>query len=158
MPERDIPEREPFWNGDSLLGEGQLYDHLYPLRLSFQQSTERYYHRQELFPLQDTSGTRQYFHAKPYILLPNVTIRVRLYDQPREGVIGETEGVVRNGVRRDEVGNAQAWFNLGRDKALMLWECFLADGHRITNPVDDENLHLVWNGFEQATLARSKSS
>ena len=37
----------------------------------------------------------------------------------------------------------------------MLWECFLEDRHRITNPLDDENLATAWRGFEKALLERS---
>jgi len=156
MPEHERHEPDPYWTEDLPLGEGQFYRHSYPLRLALHQSSERYYHRQELFPLQEANGTRQYFHAKPYILLPDVTIQVRLFEQPREGVIGDTEAVLHEGARREYVGNAQAWFYSGRDKALVLWECILEQRHRLTNPVEDENLQTIWNGFEQTILSRSK--
>ena len=156
MPEHEPPETDPYWTADLPLGEATFYQRRYPLRLALHQSEERHFHHQELFPLKDPRGSRLYFHAKPYILLPDVTVRVRLFEQPREGVIGGAEAVSIDGAHREFVGNAQAWFYPGRDKALMLWECFLEERHRLTNPIEDENFEILWNAFEQAVIYRSK--
>ncbi len=40
------------------------------IRLKLHRSQERYYHKEELFPLSSRTGERIYFHAKPYILIP----------------------------------------------------------------------------------------
>lgn len=153
MTEREGPI-DDYWTEDFPLGEGRFYRQPHAVRLAFHQSEERYSNRREFFPLDAPQGSRMYFHAKPYLSLPDIRINVRLYDQPREGAIGETEAIFVEGVRKEFVGNAQGWY-YPKEKALMLWECYLEDRHRITNPLDDENLDVIWRGFERTLLERT---
>lgn len=86
MSERDDNES---WTDDFALGEGTFFHARYTIRLSVHQTEETYYDYQELFPRSDAKGTRRYFHARPYLLLPDLTVRVNLDVRPREGVVGE---------------------------------------------------------------------
>jgi hypothetical protein len=117
MSERDQDE---YWNADFALGEGLFYNERYAIRLSLHQAEETYYGRQEIFPLSESKGGRRYFHAKPYILLPDLTVRINLHDRPRGEVVGETEGTDWEGMRHEVLGNAQAWY-YPKDKAVVLW-------------------------------------
>jgi hypothetical protein len=148
MTERER-DRDPYWTADLAVGEGTFYQQSHLIRLQLHQSEEHYYHREELFPLKSPSGTRLYFHAKPYLALPDVRIGVTW-----EGGVGRTDAVTIEGSRKEVIGQAQGWY-YPREKALMLWECIIDERHRLANAVEDENLDLVWRGFERELVHRS---
>src|SRR6266511_4111355 len=73
---------DPYWHRHVILGEGSVpgYDRQGPafIRLQLHRSGERYFNAHEYFPLSERSGKRIYFHAKPYILIPDITLTVAL--------------------------------------------------------------------------------
>jgi hypothetical protein len=71
MTERDRTP-DPYWTADLPVGEGTFDQQAHLIRLQLHQSEEPYYHREEVFPLKATSGTRLSFHAKPSLALPDI--------------------------------------------------------------------------------------
>lgn len=124
------------------------------IRLKLHQSEERFTRHEELFPLTQHTGTRSYFHAKPYILVPDIRLTVGLFPQPRpDGAIGEVVSSRTEGSRQVEIGQAQAWY-YPTDRVLMLWECYPFDAYRHHDPVQDTVLASLWSGFERTLLSR----
>ncbi len=67
-------ERDPYWQEDVAIGEAALFrGETYAVRMRLHTTTERYAGRRELVPLSHPVGERVYVHAKPYILVPDVT-------------------------------------------------------------------------------------
>lgn len=161
MSEHEHHEPEPYWQTDLAIGEGHFYRDTYTLRLKLHQSSERISWREELFPLsaaQKRDRRRSYFHGKPYILLPDYTVTVATYPEPRpSGAIGEVVGSDWEGMQHEDVGNAQAWY-YPIDRTLILWECFLEERFRQADPREDGTLKGVWTGFERTTLERCRGA
>lgn len=55
--------------------------------------------------------------------------------------------------RAARIGNGQAWL-YHEDQILLFWRCNLLDSYRAIDPVADENLHALWEGFEHFLLKR----
>ncbi len=107
-----------------------------------------------LVPMTRTPGTITSFHAKPYLLEPEMTLDVALHLRPSPaGEIGRVIGGDTTGARRREVGQAQAWY-YPADHTIVVWECFLGDRYRENDPLADIALREVWHGFEQTLVAR----
>jgi len=143
-------EPEPYWHDDIALGEASLFrGETYTIRMRLHTSTERASRRHEIVPLSDATRERVYVHGKPYILVPDVTLTVRLHDQPDPtGAIGEVAGSDWTGMRHEEIGQAQAWF-YPADRLVILWECFPEARYRTSdNPLTDTTLRALWAGFE----------
>lgn len=118
------------------------------------QSQERFNRHDELIPLTKTTGTRTYFHAKPYILVPDVRLNVALFPSSHpDGMIGQVVSSRQEGTRQVEIGQAQAWY-YPTDRVLMLWECYLLDAYRQHDPLQDKALQTLWDGFERTLLER----
>src|SRR4051794_11820905 len=88
-----------YWNRNRILGEAVVrrYTGTSLIRLKMHQSDERmFHHKEDLFPILKQTGTRIYFHVKPYILIPRVTMTVALGRQQADtDAIGK---VVRSNV------------------------------------------------------------
>ncbi len=79
------------------------------IRLHLHRSEEPYYHQEDFFPIDTTRGTRIYFHAKPYILLPKISLTIEL--TPPKPASAEVGKIIDSGVKELhelELGNAQA--------------------------------------------------
>jgi hypothetical protein len=116
-------------------------------------SEETYeYSIENLFPISARRGNRIYFHAKPYILIPQMTLTIGL-TRPKtdSGEIGRVIGSDVKHLQAREIGNAQAWY-YPVDKALVLWECYLFEPYRQEDPCKDALLATIWQGFEKALL------
>jgi hypothetical protein len=146
-------DEKVYWTADVAIGEGRFYDDHFTIRLALHEETERYHGRSEIFPLTSKTGSRVYFHAQPYILIPDIRLAVGLYSHPRGEAIGEVESSSWEGMRHEVVGNAQAWY-YPAEKALLMWEAFLEERHRRADPLDDENLQTLWTGLERVLLDR----
>ena len=133
-----MTERDEYWQEDLELGDGHFYQDAYTIRLLLHQDTERYLGRDELFPLTQRTGERLYFHAKPYILLPDITLRVGLYSEPRGNGIGEVEASTWEGMKHEIVGQCQGWF-YPSERAAMLWESFLEERYQQQSLLEDAN-------------------
>lgn len=108
---RDISQEDPYFRHDELLGDVVLGGEPYGLRLKLHEGDERFREREELFPLKQRTGTRRYFHAKPYVLEPEITLTVDLAPAACPGgALGEVTGSEWRGMRHREVGQAQAWY------------------------------------------------
>lgn len=55
--------------------------------------------------------------------------------------------LARGRSRQARIGDGQAWF-YHEDHILLVWRCNLLERYRPRDPVDDENLHALWDGFE----------
>jgi hypothetical protein len=144
---------DPYWTHTRMLGEGDVEGHKALIRLHLHRSEEQTYHTETLFPLAIKRGDRRtYFHAKPYILIPQMTVTVGLTKPKAESdEIGRVIGADVTKLQEQEIGNAQAWY-YPKDKALVLWECYLFDPYRTKDSRKDSLLSAVWQGFEDALL------
>lgn len=150
------PEREPapYWHEDVAIGEGRFYRDIYTIRARLHTETERFSRRDEIIPLSEPTGRRVYVHAKPYILLPDITLTVALSERPElSGAIGEVLGSEWTGMRQEEIGQAQAWC-YPTDRLLVLWECFLEERHRRDDAAADSTHAALWTSFEHLLLTR----
>ena len=90
------PEREPdpYWQEDAAIGEVRLFrGETYTVRMRLHTERERASRRHEIVPLSQPTGERVYVHGKPYILVPDVTLTVRLRHEPDPtGAIGDVTG------------------------------------------------------------------
>jgi hypothetical protein len=146
------PERvpDPYWQADTAIGEAQLFrGESYSVRMRLHTATERVSRRHELVPLSDAVRERVYVHGKPYILVPDITLTVRLNDRPDPtGAIGAMADSDWTGLRHEEIGQAQGWF-YPADRLLVLWECFPEARYRASDdPRQDTTLTALWTGFE----------
>lgn len=155
MGERsDISQELPYFGHDELIGDVVLAGEPYGLRLKLHESEERFRGHTELFPLRERTGTRRYFHAKPYVLEPEITLTVDLSPAHRpDGAIGAVRDSTWEGMRHREVGQAQAWY-YPADRVLVIWEYFFLDPYREPLPLRDMSLLTLWMGFERTLLRR----
>jgi hypothetical protein len=159
MTERDLrrpDEPAPYWQEDIAIGEGRFYrDETYTIRMRLHTATERASRRHEIVPLSPAVRERVYVHAKPYILVPDITLSVGLYRQPDAGgAIGAVKGSEWRGMRHEEIGQAQAWY-YPADRLAVLWECFPEERYRSSDdPAKDPTLAALWTGFEGWLLSR----
>lgn len=152
------PEHEPtpYWQEDIALGETQLVrGETYTVRMRLHTATERASRRHEIVPLSAAVRERVSVHGKPYILVPDVTLTVRLHAQPDPaGAIGEVTGSEWTGMRHEAIGQCQACY-YPADRLIVLWECFPeAPYRRSDDPRSDTTLAALWTGFEGWLLQR----
>lgn len=62
-------------------------------------------------------------------------------------ILGKTIGSRIEGLRHEDIGNAQAWY-YPQDNVLVLWECFLSEFARDVPLLRDTNMANLWTGFE----------
>ena len=122
-PER---ERDPYWQADAALGEAPLFrGEVYSIRMRLHTERERASRRHEIASLSDAVRERVYLHGKPYILVPDIILTVRLHDRPDPGgAIGAVAGSDWTGMRHEDIGQAQGWY-YPADHLLVIWECFV---------------------------------
>ena len=152
MKEQD-KERDPYWQEDTALGEGRIDDEQYGIRLRLHTSAERYQETREIVSLKHRRGERIYCHGRPYILQPEITLSIGVYPEPRGDQVGEVLSSEWEGMRHQDIGNAQAWY-YPAEQTLVLWECYLFDLYREENPLGDEVLASTWAGFERWLLSQ----
>jgi hypothetical protein len=157
---KQTPAPDSYWTHNLVIGEGDIEGHRSLIRLHTHQSEEPYYHHEELFPITShrseerppRGAKRIYFHAKPFILIPQMTITVGLTRPKADSrEIGRVIGSDVTKLQEREIGNAQAWY-YPTDKALVLWECYLSEPYRKDDPLQDPLLATVWQGFEETLL------
>jgi hypothetical protein len=75
----------------------------------------------DIEPITTLKWTRQYIHCKPFVLVPDITLTIGLYQQPTtEGAIGEVLEARERKHREVEIGQAQAWY-YPADTTIVLW-------------------------------------
>jgi hypothetical protein len=151
MKQLDAPDT--YWTHNLVIGEGDIQGHKSLIRLHLHQSEEPTYHEESLFPIDIKRGdTRTYFHAKPYILIPRMTLTMGLTRSKADSdEIGRIIGVDVTKLQEREIGNAQAWY-YPAEKALILWECYLFEPYAKKDPRNDSQLATVWQEFEKTLL------
>ena len=149
---------DPYWQEDILVGEGQIQRGLRAIRMRIHTSPERYNWKESIYSLTHPRGERDYVMAKPYILIPNITLTIATYPQPStEGAIGEVLDSKWEGMKHQDIGNCQAWF-YREDRVLILWECDIYECVRQDkDPSENEVLKTIWTGFEKWLLERFKA-
>ncbi len=101
---------------------------------------------QEISPIGIKNGVRTYLHLRPFVLVPDITLTIGLYPQPRsDKAIGEVVRAHEREMREVEIGNVQA--QSYPDRTLVLWECLL---HGF---VSDHQAFLRTLSYEQMTTA-----
>jgi hypothetical protein len=150
---KQTTDTDPYWTHNVLLGEGEVEKHTSLIRLHLHRSEERAYHEESLFPIAVKRGdTKIYFHAKPYILIPRMTLTIGLTRPKADSdEIGRVIGSDVTKLQEREIGNAQAWY-YPAEKALVLWECYLFEPYAKHAPRNDPLLATLWQGFEKALL------
>lgn len=109
MPETE-PKEQPYYQERLALDRTLLGERQVPLYLQLHQSREPF-SQHGLVPMTRTCDPIAYFHAKPYLIEPDITLAVALDARPRPaGRVGEVTGVENRGVRRREIGQAQGWY------------------------------------------------
>jgi hypothetical protein len=144
---------DSYWRHNVILGEGVVEKHKSLIRLHLHRSEERAYHGESLFPIAVKRGdTKIYFHAKPYILIPRMTLTIGL-TRPKadSGEIGKVIGSDVTKLQEREIGNAQAWY-YPADKALVLWECYLFEPYAQKDLLKDPLFTTIWKSFETTLL------
>ncbi len=144
---------DPYWTDDAEIGIARLEGEPYGIRLKLHESRERYIESREIVEVA-RRGERVYYQARPYVLLPEITLTVGLTHPEVSGRIGEVLSGEYTGVRPLEIGNAQAWYYV-EDRTLVLWECLLEDRYRQEEPSGDEALRVLWEGFERFLLGHA---
>jgi hypothetical protein len=150
---QQTPYTDPYWTHNLVIGEGDIERHKSLIRLHIHQSEEKAYHEESLFPIAiKRGGTKIYFHAKPYILIPQMTLTIGLTKPKADSnEIGRVIGSDVTKLQEREIGNAQAWY-YPAEKALVLWECYLFKTYAKKDPRIDPLLATVWQGFEKFLL------
>jgi len=153
MTEREHPHQPDSWTADEQIGTLRLWrDEPYSLRLTafIQDEIYRQPRSEEIIALRQQQGVRTYLQAKPYVLVPDITLGVQLSPRPEpHGAIGEVAASTWEGMRHELVGQAQAWFYI-EDRVIVLWEAFLLARYRASpNLLEDTNSLALWEGFER---------
>jgi hypothetical protein len=145
-------EEAPFWTIDEELGELELMQRpggpdRYTVRLKAHTATAPYRARRELYPLQH-DGTEHEVSGKAYILVPDITLSVGLFDHPvPSGAVGTVRDTTWEGMRHHDIANVRGLY-YDADQAIGIWE------------VDtwgwlDEFTHArLWQAFESWLVGR----
>lgn len=116
-------------------GELVFDSHSYSVHLEAEFTDEPYRsHTQarEFVPLTITSGIRTKVAARFFIPLSEEDRTKKMWHR--------------------RIGEGQAWF-YQEDRLLLLWRCNLHEGYRASNPLEDQNLHVLWQAFEPFLLS-----
>jgi hypothetical protein len=154
-PQSDVQtaDFDSYWTHNLVIGEGDIQGHTSLICLHLHRSEERAYYEESLFPISVKRGdTKTYFHAKPYILIPQMTITIGLTRPKADSdEIGRVIGSDVTKLQKREIGNAQAWY-YPAEKTLVLWECYLHQPFRQEDLRKDALLATIWQGFEETLL------
>jgi hypothetical protein len=120
------PSEAPFWHLDEELGELELKERpsgpdLYTVRLKAHTATAPYHAKRELYPLTH-DGTEHEVSGKAYILVPDITLSVGLYNDPQpSGAIGHVTESNWQGMRHHDIASVRGLY-YEEDQALGIWE------------------------------------
>lgn len=144
MKERDEGS-EPFWTIDEelcelpLLRGGEPTSYSVQIKAHLQHST--YHGNRELYPLKSEQGTKVETTARSYILIPDITLTVDLYNEALSAGIGEVVGSEWRGMRHEELARLRGLYYV-EDRALAIWEIDDVDRLDLTGRL------TLWQGFE----------
>lgn len=147
MTEREPCEQEePFWHLDEELGELELKERpsgpdLYTVRLKAHTASSPYHAKRELYPLAH-DGTEHEISGKAYILVPDMTVTVGLFEhQVPSGAIGTVRDTQWQGLRHRDIANVRGLY-YQEDRALGIWEV------DAWNRLDEFAHGRLWQMFE----------
>lgn len=89
--------------------------------------------------------------------MPEIKLTIGVFPEPEGTNIDEVLLPEWEGMRHQEIGNAQAW-SYPSDGLLLIWEAYLFDHYRQPNPIEDQALATVWTGFENSLLEHAKGT
>lgn len=150
---------QPYWTHDTSLFSGTFaYFHNEPVlvRGKLHLAEEAYSKSDidlEIVPLVQKKGRCTYVQMNAYVLVPDITVTIGLYKQPKhyadqESAIGEVMGSQENPkMKEQEIGDGQAWY-YPSDKTIVLWECGLYRYFQQAPIQQDPNMSGLWTGFE----------
>ena len=133
---------EPFWQTDRPIGRVHLWGETYDLGLRTQTLTLPASRTLELVPT--PPGPRTYLRGQAYIVEPWPAVPVALRGM-RSAELEELERV--------RVGDVQALY-YPSEQLLVLRDCALLMPYREADPLLDPNHRALWQGTEEALLAR----
>jgi hypothetical protein len=156
------PEQEaPYWTHDTSLFTGSFYFFgrgepvLVRGKLHLAESP---YSKTDLdldiIPISQKRGVSTYIHLKAYVLVPDITLTIGLYPEPKQyadqmPAIGEViASHEAPKMREHEIGNGQAWY-YPADRLIELWECDFFPPYREAPIHEDRNMAGLWTGFEK---------
>lgn len=147
----ELVNPDEYWTDDQLLCEAPIEGSAHQVRMRIHHSAERYpsgHGRTEILPVADRAGMRDYIHIHPYILVPDITLAVRLAPSVvADDALGMVESTQWEGMRHLQIGNGQAWFYRA-DGVLILWELELWPHFRAhAQESQDVTLLACWQGF-----------
>jgi hypothetical protein len=150
---QQILDTDPYWTQNLVIGEGVVEKHKSLIRLHLHRSEETFEHTLgEIFPLSTRRGKRTYFHAKPYVLIPRMTLTIGLTRPKADSdEIGRVIGSDVTKLQEREIGNAHAWY-YPADNALVLWECYLFETYAQKDLLKDSLFTSIWKSFETTLL------
>jgi hypothetical protein len=103
----------------------------------------------EIVPLTHKKGTCTYVQMRAFVLVPDITLTIDLYPQPKHGAIGEVASATEKPKPREqEIGDGQAWY-YPADRTIVLWECSFYHHFAEASLTNDPNIRGLWTGFEQ---------
>lgn len=129
-----VESSQSLWKSDEICGELTFDNRSCPVYLRVEFTEESYRSHtpaREFVPLTTTGGIRTRVLAR--------------FSMPLSNLSGG------QGNRLQRVGEGQAWF-YQEDRLLLLWRCNLLECYRVANPLEDQNLQVLWERFEQFLL------
>jgi len=145
-----------FWQHDFLIGEAFVpeFKEKKLVRMRVHESEETFY-EERYYPIKGP-GTRLYLLGRPYVLTPEIEIKIELYPKPRGLEIGRVVRPEWVGMREVEIGNAQAW-GYPEQAVVILWECYIYEPNRAKVPIKEDELYvMVFRAFEEFMKERIK--
>jgi len=145
-------EEAPYWTIDDELTELDLQEspsgpRQYSVRFKGHTETSPYEARKMMYPLRH-DGTQIEITGKAYILVPDVTLTVGLFDHPvPSGAIGTVKSSEWAGMRHHEIAKARGLYFV-EDRAIALWEVDSYDR------LDHFTHGRLWQAFEQWLVGR----
>jgi hypothetical protein len=145
-------EEPPFRTIDEELAELDLQEspagpQRYSVRLKAHADTSPCEARETIYPLEQ-GGTQMEITGKAYILVPELTLTVGLFDHPVSSrAIGTVRSSEWQGMRHHEIAKARGLYFV-QDRALALWEVDSFDR------LDDFTHGELWQAFEHWLIAR----
>jgi len=153
-------EHDPYWAGEIGLFEGRfraIRGEPQIVRARVHTGEERYRLDQmetEIVPIAQREGMRTYVHLQPYLAFPDLRLTIDLFPSPQaDGAIGAVHSAEEAGMRRERIGNAQAWY-YPADRTLVLWEAFLEGRYRDALLAEDANMRRLWLRIEDFLITR----
>jgi hypothetical protein len=155
----ESPAGQPYWTHDTSLFTGtfRFFGEEPVLVRGKLHLAEEPYNKTDadlkIVPISQKTGQCTYIRLKAFVLVPDISLIVGLYPQPKqlhdqEPAIGEIVGTTeQTQMKEQEIGDGQAWY-YPIDQTIVVWECgFYPHFEEVALP-HDPNMQDLWTGFE----------